>query len=58
MLVTIKHRRTAAVLFEGEFETLLSALQEAIRKGANLMGANLVGSRRRWCSRSGLRREP
>ena len=37
----IKNRYTDAVLFAGEYETLLACLQDAVAKKANLSGANL-----------------
>ena len=44
MNIKILSRWNDAVLFEGEFETLISALEEAVRKGAYLEGANLEGA--------------
>ena len=41
MKIQIKHRYTSAVLFEGEFETVVAAVLEAIKQDANLEGANL-----------------
>lgn len=41
MQIKIKHKFTNAILFEGKFESLCSALVEAAKKGANLYGANL-----------------
>ena len=40
----IKHRFTGKVIHSGEFETIKDCLLDAIKKGANLRGANLWGS--------------
>ena len=41
MNIKIKHRYNDAVLFEGDFDCLLSAIYEARRKNSNLCGADL-----------------
>ena len=41
MEIQIKHRYNKVVLFEGDFDSLASALVEAVRKGADLSNANL-----------------
>ena len=35
---------TGAVIYQGQFETVLQALAAAIKDGANLRGANLRGA--------------
>ena len=44
MLIQIKTRWDDSVIFEGEFESLLLAVEEAVRKNVNLYGANLYGA--------------
>ncbi len=44
MLITIRHRYTDAVLYNGEGEDLHAVLQKAAKEGANLKGANLGGA--------------
>ena len=41
-LVQIKHRFTAAVLFEGEYNSRKACLEAAVKAGAYLAGANLA----------------
>jgi uncharacterized protein (DUF2237 family) len=43
-LVQIKHRFTAAVLFEGEYDSRRACLEAAVKAGADLAGANLAGA--------------
>jgi uncharacterized protein YjbI with pentapeptide repeats len=42
--IQIKHRLTAAVLFEGEFGSLRLAVEAAVESRANLTGAYLAGA--------------
>jgi len=44
MKITIKHRVTDAILFEGDYETTQNTVLEALRTGTNLSGANLRGA--------------
>ena len=44
MKFEIKHRHTLSVLFSTEAETLKEAVEEAVRKGTNLGGADLRGA--------------
>ena len=39
MKIEIKNRYDGSVIYTGEFETLLLAVEEAVKKGANLVGA-------------------
>jgi len=57
MQIQIRHRYTSAVLFEGEFETLAKALEEAVRKRANLAGASLAGANLAGASLAGANLE-
>ena len=41
MKVNIKNRHDDSIIFEGEFESLSLAVEEAVRKGADLSGAIL-----------------
>ena len=55
MIIQIKHRDTGTVLYEGDHDTLRSAICEAVRNradlyGANLSGADLGGARISWSS--------
>ena len=43
-MIQIKHRRTEAVLFESEAETLRKAVEEAVKQKAYLGGADLGGA--------------
>ena len=43
-LVQIKHRFTAAVLFEGEYDSRKACLEAAVKAGAYLADANLMGA--------------
>ena len=53
MQIQIKHRCNGTVLFEGEFETLASALVEAVSKDADLRGADLRGANLRGANLGG-----
>ena len=44
MKIEIKHKTTHAVLYSGEHENILEAIDSAIKTGANLGGANLNGA--------------
>jgi uncharacterized protein YjbI with pentapeptide repeats len=44
MKITIKARFTDAVLFEGEYESTRHAVEAAVKRGADLYGANLSGA--------------
>ena len=41
MKVQIKLKFTEKILFEGEYDSQKIAVEEAVKKGANLEGANL-----------------
>ena len=52
MKITIKHRVTDAILFEGDYETTQNTVLEALRTGTNLSGANLRGANLRGANLS------
>jgi hypothetical protein len=53
MHIQIKNRYDESVIFEGEFETLLLSVEEAVRKNANLYDANLYGANLRGANLRG-----
>lgn len=44
MLIEIKNRWTAAVIFSGEFDSLKFAVESAVKINTDLRGANLIGA--------------
>lgn len=55
MKIEIKNRYDDSIIYSGECETLLFAVEEAVRNGADLRGANLYGAKQivvNWASHS------
>ena len=53
MKITIKHRRTDNVLFEGDYDSTKEAVMAALKDGADLHEAYLRGADLRWADLRG-----
>lgn len=53
-IIQIRNRWDNSVIFEGEFGSLRLAVEEAVRRGISLRGANLSGAKISWQSHAML----